>query len=140
MASGEQVDQIGSGSRTTDTSASRRNRRVAQCRSIRTPRRLSKIGPLIRSAVARSSALDLRPLHRQGSEILVGAPSEEQPQVRLCVQPRDAGVTAQIRSSRQPQNKVIVGPDSAALAAAMTVSTSDRAGTVPSQERVCLPE
>ncbi|MDQ5856053.1 MAG: hypothetical protein M3302_07055, partial [Actinomycetota bacterium] len=26
------------------------------------------------------------------------------------------------------------------LAAAMTVSTSDRAGTVPSQERVCLPE
>lgn len=28
----------------------------------------------------------------------------------------------------------------ATLAAAMTVSTSDRAGTVPSQERVCLPE
>ena len=26
------------------------------------------------------------------------------------------------------------------LAAAITVSTSDRAGTVPSQERVCLPE
>jgi hypothetical protein len=29
---------------------------VAQCRFIRTPRRLSKIGPSIRCAVARSSA------------------------------------------------------------------------------------
>jgi hypothetical protein len=37
-------------------------------------------------------ALDLRPLHRQRVEILVGAPGKEQPQVRLGVQPRDAGV------------------------------------------------
>lgn len=38
------------GGRTTDTSARRRDRRVAQCRSIRAPRRLSTIGPLIRYA------------------------------------------------------------------------------------------
>jgi hypothetical protein len=36
------------GSRTTDNAANRRSRRVAACRSIRTPRVLSRIGPLTR--------------------------------------------------------------------------------------------
>lgn len=42
------------GSRTTDALARTRSRRVAQCRSIRRPRELSRIGPGSRSAIARS--------------------------------------------------------------------------------------
>jgi hypothetical protein len=44
------------GSRTTDAACSRWSLRVAQCRSIRLPRRLSRIGPLGRSPTARSIA------------------------------------------------------------------------------------
>lgn len=78
--------------------------------------------------------------YTHGGERYHGEPTAEQPRQRtqaaMWGPPACSGDGRPGDRERCEEIRSII----ATLAAAMTVSTSDRAGTVPSQERVCLPE